>query len=44
MPQIYKELTTILPWNAFSTVYIFYNHVRPHSFNNDLTPFQKGLL
>lgn len=25
-------------------VYVFYNHVRPHSFNDNLTPFQKRFL
>ena len=24
--------------------YVFYNHVRPHSFNDNLTPFQKRLV
>ena len=23
---------------------VFYNHVRPHSFNDNLTPFQKRLV
>lgn len=34
--QLYKAIDDF--------VYVFYNHVRPHSFNDNLTPFQKRSL
>jgi len=34
--QLYKAIEDF--------VYVFYNHVRHHSFNDNLTPFQKRLL
>ena len=34
--QLYKAI--------YEFAYVFYNHVRPHSFNDNLTPFQKRLV